>query len=297
MPKLVPALKGNLAMKRIGALVFLMAFVCITFISIGCTKTEPYVFAVVGDLQQPNDRGYKPVTHKITKQIAASEAEFLVIVGDLVAATGNQKWEQFDELVEPIREAGKEIYAAIGNNDSGSKAMSEGFLERFDKHYQVISKPGLWLVLLDSENQTHGYRDWQLGYEQTEWLRNKPWKDNLAGSPNGLLFFFLHRPTYRSKLMKGDVTGKYGRDKPEIAHLLDDLGADVVFSGHEHLFEKNEIGDVTYFITGGGGGVLLKGHHHFLLVTIFPNKKKWKVKVVKLKTDEEPQYHKFPWSK
>jgi hypothetical protein len=95
--------------------------------------------------------------------------------------------------------------------------------------------------------------------------------------------------------MKMDPTGKYGRNKPKIARLLESLGADAVFSGHEHLYEKLKNNNVFYYITGGGGGALLtSGFHHFLLVTVYPEKKKWKVKVVKVKTDEKSVFKKSP---
>ncbi len=263
-----------------------------------CCTNNSYKFAVVGDFQQPDNQGYKKVSHEIVRQISESEADFVVIVGDLIAGTGEDKWSQFDELVKPIHDSGKQLYAVIGNNDCYSKKMIDGFRNRFGERYKTAVRPGLILVMMDSEFQSYGNRDWQLGSDQTKWLERRPWNEYPDYSSDHLLFFFVHRPIYRSKIMKMDPTGKYGRSKPKIAQLLESIGADAVFSGHEHLYEKREKNDVFYYIIGGGGGDLLtSGFHHFLLVTVYPEKKKWKVKVVKVKTDEKPVFKKSPLNK
>ncbi|MDP8225534.1 MAG: metallophosphoesterase [Candidatus Lernaella stagnicola] len=261
--------------------------VCVFFCA-SCTDPDAYTFAVVGDFQQPDGgKGYKPVSHKIVREIAAAKPEFVVIVGDLIAGRGQERWQEFDELVKPITEAGTPIHAVIGNNDLHSKTMGEGFDTRFTTRRQVVAKPGLWLVLLDSEQFADGYADYKLGEEQTAWLNGKPWRAELAAGPDPLLFFVVHRPVWRSKPMERDVTHKYGRDKPEIASLLERLGADVVLGGHEHLYERIDKDNATYFITGGGGGKLIPvyGYHHFMLVTISPNKHRWSEKVVKVDAD------------
>ncbi len=251
----------------------------------GCADKDAYTFAVVGDFQQPDGgNGYKPVSHEIVSAIAAGPAQFVVVVGDLIAGRGEERWREFDDLVKPLRQADKPIYAIIGNNDLHSKQMGVGFEKRFGERRGVVAKPGLWLVLLDSEAHADGYADYNLGEEQTAWLQTKPWRRELAAGPDPLLFFFLHRPVWRSKPMERDLTHKYGRDKPAIAALLAGLDADAVFSGHEHIYEKNEKEKVTYYITGGGGGKLIPvyGYHHFLLVTVSPTKRAWSEKVVKV---------------
>lgn len=278
-------------MQRFWIVFFLFAITLFSFLLLSCSDPETYTFAVVGDFQQPSGHGYKKVSHEIANRIASGKATFVVIVGDLISGTGDYKWDQFDHLVKPIHDANKEIYAVIGNNDCGSETMVEGFEERFGERFQIICKTGLTLVLLDSEMQPNILRDFQLRSNQIEWLERRPWKIDCDINPDPLLFVFVHRPIYRSKIMQLDKGMRYGRDKPEIASLLNNIGTDVVFSGHEHIFQKNKKDNVTYFITGGGGGDLLKtGFHHYLLVTVCPNKRKWKVKVVKVKTDEKPKY-------
>lgn len=257
------------------------------FFSNACADPNQYVFAVVGDIQPPGDGAYKQVTKDIIAQIAASPAKFVVFAGDLVSGTNPQRWIEFDELTKPLRDAGKTMYAILGNNDVESAAMIAGFTERFGARYQVVQQPGVSLILLDSEAKTDGYRDWDLGDEQTTWLQTRPWTENVEIGKRPLLFFFTHRPPYRSEIMKMDPGNKYGQDKSELAQMLVKFGADAVFSGHEHLYEKRETDTCTFYITGGGGGNLLPvGYYHYLLVTVSPGKPSFKVKDIKVKSDE-----------
>lgn len=259
-----------------------LLLVCLALFS--CTDPTAYTFAVVGDFQQPDGSGYLPVTHEIVREIAASDARFVVIVGDLIAGTGDERWREFDELVQPLRDAGKPLHAVIGNNDLNSAKMGEGFDERFGSRTGVAAERGVHLVFLDTETHADGYQTYELGDEQTAWLQGKPWKKELSAGPNPLLFFFLHRPVYRSEAMQRDLTGKYGRDRPDLAALLEGLGADAVFCGHEHVFDKRETERTTYVITGGGGGKLIPvyGYHHFLRITVSPKKRSWSLQVQKV---------------
>ena len=140
-----------------------------------CCTNNSYKFAVVGDFQQPDNQGYKKVSHEIVRQISESEAEFVVIAGDLIAGTGEDKWSQFDELVKPLHDSGKQLYAVTGNNDCYSKKMIDGFVNRFGQRYKFVVRPGLIMVMMDSEFQSYGYRDWQLGSDQTRWLEMWRW--------------------------------------------------------------------------------------------------------------------------
>lgn len=261
--------------------------------SAACNDAPHYVFAVVGDLQQPGDADYRPVSSLIARQVAASEACFVVLVGDLIFGVGPQKWEQFDRLAQPLRDAGKTLYAIPGNHDGESPEMAAGFAERFGDRHRVVQQPGLSLVLLDSEPLGDAV-DWSLGDAQTAWLKSKPWLT--SADPRPLLFFFVHRPPYRSPFFRHhDPDQKYEPEKPEIGGLLTSLGADAVFSGHEHLYAKQRRDGAVFYIAGGGGGTLLAGQHHYLLVTVYPEKRRWKVRKINVRADKKPDY--FIWPK
>ena len=62
-------------------------------------------------------------------------------------------------------------------------------------------------------------------------------------------------------------------------------GVDCVFSGHEHLFHRQQIGGIDYVINGGAGGSLYVkpdqgGFHHYVLVKV--TEAQYKLQVRKL---------------
>jgi acid phosphatase type 7 len=60
---------------------------------------------------------------------------------------------------------------------------------------------------------------------------------------------FLHRSPYGSSRHGGD-----GRIREDLEPLLARHGVDVVFSGHDHVYERTvPIKGVTYVVSGGGG--------------------------------------------
>lgn len=107
---------------------------------------------------------------------------------------------------------------------------------------------GGWLVLsLNSETRMSP------GSEQHEWLRNE-----LQESPSACTFAYFHRPLFSS--------GPNG-DNPDVRplwRLLQEFGADVIVSGHDHLYERYGLQDpdgrpdpvrgIRQFVVGTGGG-------------------------------------------
>lgn len=272
---------------RILRIVVLFSLIILIPSLAGCREEPQYVFAVVGDFQQPDGNvKYRPASYKIIEEIVASKAEFVVILGDLVGGKDPRTWEEFDRLMQPLRDANKEIHAVIGNNDVVTKEQAAEWVKRFGERHRVLAKPGLYLGYLDTELDALSYRNYELGAEQIAWLKEKPWMKLNAGK-DPLLFFFMHRPVWRSEYMKLDIHHRYGFDKPEIAALLEGFGADAVFSGHEHLYEEREREGTTYYISGGGGGELRvpTAYFHFLLVTVYPESHKYKVQVIKVEND------------
>jgi len=277
-------------MKRTAAL--LLALSALLLLGAGASRhaAAAFQFAVAGDFQPPrDDENYRPVSHRIIATIAASKAEFVVLVGDLVTVPqptpekALAAGRRFDELIAPLRTAGKRIYAVPGNHDVEHPSLATGFDERFGARHRVFVEHGAVFLLLDSEAEGQDYRRWDLGAVQWQWLRSRPWR-TLTDDPQPLLFVFLHRPVFRSEIMKLDPTGKYGQDQPALARELDEQNAAAVFSGHEHLFQHKVIRDISFYTTGGGGGHLLPtGDYHFLLVTVDPAKKEWRVDVKKVR--------------
>ena len=95
------------------------------------------------------------------------------------------------------------------------------------------------------------------GSAQYAWLEGE-----LAGSTAPWKFVVCHHPPFTS-----GPHGKEGRDgtpkeapirelREYVIPLLEKHGVTMVFTGHDHLYERSEKGGITYITTGGGGGPL-----------------------------------------
>lgn len=266
---------------------FLLFF--FSFLTVDATEEAGFSFAVVGDLQQPpGQSAYQPVSHKIMEKIAADKSDFVIIVGDLVfddnpnTDSAHAQWQAFDRLIEPVRKAGKPVYAVPGNHDMEHPDLARGFVQRFGARYRYFVHKKVVFVLLNSEATGTSVRNWDLGEEQTEWLNLHPWRSS-AGEAS-LSFVFLHRPIYRSEIMKLDPIGSYGRNKPGLARDFARLGFSAVFSGHEHLFFHRRIHEMDFYTTGGGGAPLLPtGYYHYLLAQVDATGTNYRVEIKKIK--------------
>jgi acid phosphatase type 7 len=75
---------------------------------------------------------------------------------------------------------------------------------------------------------------------------------------------FFHHPPYATGMHQGDILCTWAREK--IVPILERYGVQVVFSGHEHSYQRSHTvrdntttteGDGTVYITSGGGGAVL----------------------------------------
>src|SRR3954464_5367268 len=89
---------------------------------------------------------------------------------------------------------------------------------------------------------------------QLEWLDKE-----LSGSGSQWKIAYFHHPLYST----GGTHGPEVAVREVVEPLLVKYGVDVVFTGHEHFYEriKPQKGDITYFISGAGGQ-LRKGDLH-----------------------------------
>jgi hypothetical protein len=81
---------------------------------------------------------------------------------------------------------------------------------------------------------------------QAQWLAT-----DLAAHPVACTLAYWHKPIFSS----GSVHGNDPHMRP-IWNILARAGADVVLSGHDHIYERTKpLQGVQYFVTGGGGDV------------------------------------------
>ncbi len=199
-------------------------------------------FAVLGDWGS----GYKEETELAKKMFETYQQkpfEFILTVGDNIYPNGHAKYfaPKFEKPFEDLIKAKVPFYATLGNHDveEGREAQINYPLFNMNgENYYKLSK-GNGLVdffMLDSTD---------FDYEQQSWL-----EQSLKDSTAHWKIALFHHPLYSSGLKHGS------QDK--IKQIAEPIfvrhGVKVVFSGHDHFYERMHLQKgIQYFVTGGGG--------------------------------------------
>ena len=162
--------------------------------------------------------------------------DFALLLGDNLYGSENPRDynRKFEVPYKPLLAAGVKFYASLGNHDDPNQRMYEHFNMNGERYYTF--KPsltaGVRFFALDSN-----YMD----PRQLEWLEKE-----LAGSGSDWKIAFFHHPPYAS--------GRHGSDeilKKQLEPWFVKYRVNVVFTGHEHFYEriKPQKG-VQYFVAG-----------------------------------------------
>jgi len=139
----------------------------------------------------------------------------------------------------------RRFYPAPGNHDWGNSVNPRGldtYLAYFDlpgneRYYDVVIGP-VHLFAIDSDvNEPDGNTSTSV---QAQWLQSQ-----LAASTAPWNIVYFHHAPYSSI---GSVAN--------MRWPFREWGADAVFSGHFHTYERLNIGGLTYFVIGTGGAPL-----------------------------------------
>jgi 3',5'-cyclic AMP phosphodiesterase CpdA len=140
-----------------------------------------------------------------------------------------------------LLDAGVKFYAVFGNHD----VSNERFYKLFNmngQQYYAYKKGNVRFFALDSN-----YMDPQ----QLAWLEKE-----LQNSGSDWKICYFHHPLYSS--------GAYHGSSVELRLLLEPLfikyGVQVVFSGHEHIYERVKPQNGINYFTEGASGELRKGN-------------------------------------
>jgi 3',5'-cyclic AMP phosphodiesterase CpdA len=168
--------------------------------------------------------------------------EFAIMVGDnMYGGEGPTDFlRKFEEPYKPLLDGGVKFYAALGNHDDPAQRFYKNFNMNGERYYTFKApKPGLDLLggarffALDSNYMLP---------EQLAWLEKE-----LKASGSDWKIPFFHHPLYSS----GEKHGADTALREQLEPLFVKYGVDVVFTGHEHFYEriKPQKG-ITYFVNG-----------------------------------------------
>ena len=205
-------------------------------------------FAIIGD----SGRGTKE-QHDVAAQMEAYrrrfDYKFVLMAGDNIyegPATEEDYRLKFAEPYKPLLDAGVKFYAALGNHDDSNQVYYEPF-HMDGKRYYTFVPPVDPLTRWDTRVRFFALDSTYLDRTQTRWFEKETTESTAEWK-----IAFLHHPVYTS--------GRYTLAARGIRFALESAfaggGIDVVFSGHEHIYQRAELQNgILYFVTGGAGSL------------------------------------------
>jgi len=205
-------------------------------------KPNSVRFAVIGDM----GTGEKP-QYEVAEQMVRSRRkfpfEFVIALGDNLYGGSNPSdyKSKFEQPYKLLLEAGVNFYAVLGNHDSPNERFYKPFNMNGQKYY-TYKKGNVRFFALDSN-----YMDKQ----QLSWLEQE-----LQNSGSDWKICYSHHPLYSSGAFHGSST--------DLRLLLEPLfvkyGVQVVFSGHDHVYERVKSQNGIFYFTEGASGSLRRGN-------------------------------------
>jgi hypothetical protein len=197
-------------------------------------------FAVIGDCGT-GDFYQAGVAQQLIRSRLWFPFTFAIMLGDnIYGAERPQDFaRKFERPYKVLLDAGVEFNAALGNHDDQNQRFYKPY-HLDGKRYRTFKKGNVRFFVLDSN-----YMD----PEQVAWLRTE-----LQRSGSDWKIAYFHHPLY--------TTARRGPEV-ELRRVLEPIfveyGVDVVFSGHEHVYERlNPQKGISYF-TSGAAAKLRRG--------------------------------------
>jgi predicted phosphodiesterase len=199
-------------------------------------------FLAIGD-SGTGDRAQYEVAAKIVEAHGRFPFEFAIMMGDNLY--GSERAidfvNKFEKPYKPLLDRDVKFYASLGNHDDPSQRFYQRFNMDGERYYK-FSKKDVDFFVLDSTYMAPPQVTW-LG-EQLE-RSDAKWK-----------IAYFHHPIYSS----GEKHGSEMDLQRTIEPLFLKYGVDVVFSGHEHFYERLKPQKGIVYITQGGAAKLRRGN-------------------------------------
>ena len=212
------------------------------------TRSEPPVelpnkegtlkFAVLGDFGTGLQEQYQ-LAQQLSRLHQRFPYELVILVGDNLY--GSERPQDFKNKFEipykPVLDAGVKFYASLGNHD-----------DRNQRFYKLFNMEGKLYYSFKGPEQSVRFVALESTYPepaQITWA-----EDELKKSTEDWRIVFFHHPLYSSG-------GRHGSDlrlRAVLEPLFVRYNVSVVFTGHDHFYEriKPQQG-IAYFVVGSGG--------------------------------------------
>jgi len=206
-------------------------------------KSGSVRFAAIGDMGS-GDKAQYDIAQRMAEYRAKFPFDFVIMLGDNIYGHKSPEAlvKKFEMPYKALIDAGVQFHAALGNHDDSNERFYK-FFNMNGQQYYSFKKGNVRFFVLDTN-----YMD----PKQLAWLERE--LSNNAGSDWKICYF--HHPLYSSGAFHGSST--------ELRLILEPIflkyGVDVVFAGHEHVYERVKPQKGIYYFTEGASGELRAGN-------------------------------------
>ena len=195
-------------------------------------------FGVLGDFGTGDPAQYQ-LAEQMAKLHSRFKYELVILVGDNLY--GGERPADFRKKFEvpykPLLDAGVKFYASLGNHDA-----------RNQRFYKLFNMDGKLYYSLKAPKQSVRFFALESTYADAEQMK---WVDKeLKDSTDDWKIPYFHHPLYSS----GERHGSDQRLRSRLEPMFVANNVSVVFTGHDHFYERTKPQkDITYFVVGSGG--------------------------------------------
>lgn len=201
-------------------------------------RPDSLKFAVLGDFGTAS-RGHLQMAAEMVRVRERFPYDFVLTVGDNIY--GSERPQDFTQKFElpykPLLDKGVKFYATLGNHDSREQA-----------HYKLFNMEGKEYYTVKPSGQSAKFFALETTYlkpEQIAWAQQE-----LEQSREDWKVAYFHHPPYSS----GDRHGSQSTIRDVLEPLFVKHNVSVVFTGHDHFYERTKPQQgIVYFVVGAGG--------------------------------------------
>jgi predicted MPP superfamily phosphohydrolase len=199
-------------------------------------------FAIIGD-SGTGERAQYETAERLRLSHEQFPFDFVLMMGDNIygSKTPQDFQRKFELPYKPLLDNKVTFYASLGNHDVPEE-QSYKLFNMDGRRYYSFKKGNVRFFALDSN-----YMD----PDQLTWLTNQ-----LQGSADEWRIAFFHHPLYSSAAAHGSSLELRGILEP----LFQQHGVQVVFSGHDHVYERMTPQKGIAYFTEGSSGQLRRGN-------------------------------------
>lgn len=216
-------------------------------------------FVLLGDTQstshwefwrERNNRERRLIINEITRH----EPAFVVNLGDLTTRGSSEKhWQQFDDFHRELREKGIPYFPILGNHElyGNDKKALGNYFDRFphlvQKRWYRFTWKNVGLIMVDSNFTTLTKRQVE---QQSQWYLSELHRFEEDEGIDTTIVCCHAPPCTNSRVISPSKEVKVNFADP----FLQFQKSRLFFSGHSHSYERFQMKNKFFIVSGGGGG-------------------------------------------